>query len=191
MKQNHDSSLPENLLLYTAFYNSATNDLFMGDSASARLGWQQLARYAQAAGNALLFRLALGQIRSTAAASSGALSKAPDVDGFRLGDQYRANKKQSRVSELWIEGEKFNVFRTAHGSHYIASDQGKIISAWQESEGSIEGFLAIGDKPDRPLKTLGLPDRHLHMLSGDYLAYDQYGLALHINQNKVQGWFLY
>ena len=110
---------------------------------------------------------------------------------MRLGDQYKDKSKQDRISELWIEGDKFSVFRNPQGSHYIVSDKGRIISAWQAAEGSIENILSIGDKPDRPLKTLGLPDRHLHMLSGDYLAYDRYGLALHINQNKVQGWFLY
>lgn len=187
-----DSGLPENLLLYSVYYNSAANEVFMGDQASARLVWQQLARDAQASGNSLLFRLALGHIRPTASIStSKALTGAPAVNGFRLGDKYQANKKQHRISDLWIEGDKYNVFRNRIGSHYIVSDKGKIISAWQESEGSLEGFLSIGDQPDRPLKTLGLPDRHLHMLSGDYLAYDKYGLALHINQNKVQGWFLY
>lgn len=186
-----ESGLPDNLLLYTVYYNSAANDVFMGDIDSARSTWQQLARDARASGNSLLFRLALGQIRPTSSAPSWRLTGAPAVNGFRLGDKYQASSKQHRVSDLWIEGDKFNVFRNRYGSHYIVSDQGKIISAWQESEGSIDGFLSIGDKPDRPLKTLGLPDRHLHMLSGDYLAYDQYGLALHINQNKVQGWFLY
>ncbi len=185
------TGLPENLLKYSAFYNSAANDIFIGDHASALSSWQQLAREAQASGNSLLFRLALSQIKPATPAASNVLSVAPVVHGLRLGDHYPARNKQDRVSDLWIEGDKFNVFRNSLGSHYIVSDKGKIISAWQETEGSIENLLSIGDKPDRPLKALGLPDRHLHMLSGDYLAYDRYGLALHINQNKVQGWFLY
>lgn len=191
LQRKAESVLPENLLLYTSFYNSAANDMFMGESASALSSWKKLARNAQGSGNSLLFRLALAQIRPMPVSHSNALSQAPDVNGYRLGDQYQLNSKQHRVSELWIEGEKFNVYRTRQGGHYVASDMGKIVNAWQESEGSIEALLSIGDKPDRPLKTLGLPNRHLHMLSGDYLAYDQYGLALHINQNKVQGWFLY
>ena len=190
LSKKTESGLPENLLLYSAFYNSAANDLFTGDETSALSTWQQLARDAQASGNSLLFRLALGQIKPTSPSATNALTSAPVVQGLRLGDKYK-NSKQDRTSELWIEGDKFSVFRNNLGSHYIVSDKGKIISAWQAAEGSIENLLSIGDKPDRPLKTLGLPDRHLHMLSGDYLAYDRYGLALHINQNKVQGWFLY
>lgn len=189
------SGLPENLLLYSANYNSAANSMFINDEASARLIWQQLARDARSSGNSLLFRLALGQLNPKSVSVSNKLKTAPAVNGLRLGDVYPVVGKQqnnkNRISELWIEGDKFNVFRNPQGGHYIVSDKGKIISAWQETAGSIETLLTIGDKPDRPLKALGAPDRHLHMLSGDYLAYDQYGMALHINQNKVQGWFLY
>jgi len=189
------SGLPENLLLYSAFYNSAAISMFLNDEASARIIWQQLAKNSKSSGNSLLFRLALGQINLTSVPSSNKLTVAPDVNGLRLGDVYPINHKRqnnkNRISELWIEGDKFNVLRNKQGGHYIVGDKGKIISAWQENRGSIEKLLTIGDKPDRPLKALGPPDRHLHMLSGDYLAYDQYGLALHINQNKVQGWFLY
>ncbi|MBI3187444.1 MAG: hypothetical protein HYZ31_06245, partial [Gammaproteobacteria bacterium] len=190
-KTNEVSGLPENLLLYSAFYNAAANDLFMGDEAAARASWQQLARMAQTAGNSLLFRLALGQLNPAAPVTTTALTVAPVVQGLRLGDAYKVNKLQDQSSDLWIEGDKFSVMRNHQGSHYVVSDKGKVINAWQEAEGSIENLLAIGDKPDRPLKALGMPDRHVHMLSGEYLAYDRYGLALHINQNKVQGWFLY
>ena len=188
---NEAAGLPENLLLYSAFYNAAANDLFMGDETAARANWQQLARMAQTTGNSLLFRLALGQLNTAAPVTTTALSVAPVVQGLRLGDAYKVNKLQDQSSDLWIEGDKFSVMRNHQGSHYVVSDKGKVINAWQEAEGSIENLLAIGDKPDRPLKALGMPDRHVHMLSGEYLAYDRYGLALHINQNKVQGWFLY
>jgi hypothetical protein len=36
-----------------------------------------------------------------------------------------------------------------------------------------------------------MPDRRLNMTSGEYLAYDDYGLALRISDDKVKGWFLY
>ena len=185
------AGLPDDLLLYTAFYNSAANDIFLGNINNARVSWQQLARHAQAAGNSLLFRLALKHIQPASTAAAKTLKVAPDIHGLRLGDAYPSNNKQDNSSELWIEGDRYSVYRNNLGSHYIVSDQGKVISAWQELNGSIENLLTIGDLADRPLKTLGVPDRHLHMLSGEYLAYDRYGLALHINQNKVRGWFLY
>ena len=74
LQRKAESVLPENLLSYTAFYNSAANDMFMGDSASALSSWQQLARHAQTSGNSLLFRLALGQIRPRSVSGANALS---------------------------------------------------------------------------------------------------------------------
>lgn len=183
-------SLPVNLQIYSAFYNSAALSTHLGDTASASKIWKKLAKHSKTSGNSLLFRMALDQIRPSTSVFSNSLSSALVVNGYRINDPIKLHKKQKN-SELWIEGDKFTVSRNQLGSHFIVSDKGKIINAWQETSGSIENLLSIGDKPDRPLKSLGLPDRHLHMLSGDYLAYDDYGLALHINQNKVQGWFLY
>jgi len=189
------STLPGNLLTYSAFFNSAANAKYMGDAKTANRVWKQLATNTKTSGNSLLFRMALEQIKTEQIKTiplntSSTLSHALVVDGYRLGDKLKRNTYQSN-NELWIEGDKFSVFRNNKGSHYIVSDQGEIINAWQENKGTIKNLLSIGDKPDRPYKTLGIPDRHLHMLSGDYLAYDDFGLALHINQNKVQGWFLY
>ena len=184
------SSMPENLLIYSAFYNSAANATLIGNQETASATWQQLARLAKNSGNSLLFRMSLEHIRPGSTTSNSALTNALMVDGYRLKDKLSANNRY-KINELWIEGEKYNVNIDTNGSHFITLHSGVIINAWQNTHGSIAKLLSIGDKPDRPLKTLGIPDRQLHMLSGDYLAYDSYGLALHINQNKVQSWFLY
>ena len=188
--ENDQTSLPQNLLLYSAFHNSAANALYLGDKKTASNIWRQLASNAKSSGNSLLFRMALDQIRPESTSQANSLSKALVINGYRLHDQFHS-KNTHKSSELWIEGDKFIVNRSKNGSHFIVSDKGEIINAWQETGGAIEDLLSIGDSSDRPFKTLGLPDRHLHMLSGDYLAYDNYGLALHVNQNKIQGWFLY
>jgi len=195
LNPDKSSTLPGNLLTYSAFFNSAANAKYLGDAKAAKNAWKQLASNAKTSGNSLLFRMAIEQIRSSqfkakAHNASNILTHALVIDGYRLGDKLKKKSNQSS-NELWIEGDKFSVFRNSKGSHFIVSDQGEIINAWQENKGSIKNLLSIGDKPDRPFKTLGIPDRHLHMLSGDYFAYDDFGLALHINQNKVQGWFLY
>ena len=189
-RKNINSSLPENLLIYSAFYNSAANARLTGTQDIAVKSWQQLAKFAKSSGNSLLFRMALKHIRPDTNTSNNALTSALMVNGYRLEDKLPAHN-QYKNSELWIEGEKYSVKTDSKGSHFITMNSGVIINAWQNTHGSIENLLSIGDKPDRPLKTLGIPDRQLHMLSGDYLAYDNYGLALHINQNKVQSWFLY
>ena len=186
-----NSPLPENLLIFTAFYNSAAHHQFNADDDTARANWQLLAERSKATGNSLLFRLALDQLRPGVSTQPHLLSVAPVVDGYRLGDQMPVATAAQLSSELWIEGEKYSVLRNQQGSRFILSNDNRIIRAWQKDKGSLKGLLSIGDSADRPLKSLGLPSRQLHMMSGDYLAYDQYGLALHINQNRIQGWFLY
>lgn len=189
-QQNFHTALPNNLLVYSAYFNSAANSIYLGNNGDASLNWKQLTRSAKSSGNALLFRMALDHIRPTNSNFSNSLSTALVVDGYRINDQLLTPQK-NHSSDLWIEGDKFLVIRSPNGSHFIVSDNGKVINAWQDTKGSIKDLLSIGDLSDRPLKALGLPDRQLHMLTGDYLAYDNYGLALHLNQNKVQGWFLY
>lgn len=66
------------------------------------------------------------------------------------------------------------------------------MNAWQDSaQAKLNKGIAMGDMADRALKTLGIPDRQLHMMSGEYLAYDAHGLAVHVVKNKIAGWFLY
>jgi hypothetical protein len=192
--RKNDSAIQENLLVYSAYFNSAAYATYTGDTAKEKKLWQQLAKKSKKSGQSLLFRLALSHIVKTGLNTVAPLTTAPNVKGLRLGDQLSDHKsmtKSSSISELWIEGEKHEIHRNLDGSRFIISTKGKIISAWQNAGAANISALSIGDSADRPFKTLGLPDRRLNMLSGEYLAYDQYGLALHINNNKISGWFLY
>jgi len=200
----NNSALSENLLLYSSYYNYAALLRFSGKAERARTYWKQLAQQAKKSGNSLLFRLALAQLTHKGGAlSSGSsphepLLQAPTINGYRPGDMIKAEdtgkfKAGSRkVDDLWIDGELHQVYRLDNGSRFITDARGKIISAWQDmGRASVAGRVRSGDAAERPFKTLGIPDRHLLMSSGEYLAYDQYGLALHLNNNKVQGWFIY
>lgn len=51
--------------------------------------------------------------------------------------------------------------------------------------------IKLGDSFDRPLKALGVPSRKMDLLKGQYLAYDQYGLAFLVREDRISGWFLY
>ena len=183
-------AMPQNLLTYSAYFNSAALATFRGDNAKAQALWKQLASKSKSSGNTLLFRMALGQLQNTAAAT-GNLAQAPSIRGKRLGDQI-SHDEINPLTDLWIEGEQFRVYRKADGSRYITTASNQIISAWQDmGDDSLAGVLAAGDSADRPFKTLGMPDRRIDLQSGEYLAYDRYGLALHINNDKITGWFLY
>ncbi len=186
--------IPADLLVYSAYYNSAAYAEYLGEQARADKLWKDLAVRAKSSGNSLLFRLALNHITPLAPAIHP-LTSAPNINGMRLGDRFSPESLSSqphRINDLWIEGELYHVYRLDNGSRYIIGPDQKIISAWQDAgEVSLNNTIMLGDSADRPLKTLGVPDRRLHMMSGEYLAYDNYGVALHIVRNKIAGWFLY
>lgn len=186
------SAMPHNLLVYSMYYNRAALAIFKGDDAKAAALWKQLAAQSKTSGNALLFRLALDHVLQHGAntQSTQALITAPTIHGKRIGD--RIDKAIQPLNDLWIDGEQYHVYRANDGGRYITSASGEIISAWQNTgNDSLSGLLTVGDSADRPFKTLGTPDRRIDMQSGEYLAYDRYGLALHVNADRITGWFLY
>lgn len=192
------AAMPQNLLVYSAYYNSAAFATYKGDEKKAQAMWKQLAQQAKSSGNSLLFRMALSHL--TQQSNPVALTEAPTILGKRLGDQLSNAETTQKtntlvkplVDELWIDGEQYKVYRNSDGSRYITTADRTIISASQETgKATLANTLSYGDRADRPFKTLGIPDRRLDMQSGEYLAYDSYGLALHIINDKISGWFLY
>ncbi len=195
-REKNNSAMSDNLLLYSSYFNYASLLQFSAKADAASKIWKQLAIKAKKSGNSLLFRLALAQLNPAKSARSqlsrSQLTQAPTINGYRLGDVNRLKAGRSKVDDLWIDGELHQVYRMDNGSRFITGSAGEIISAWQDmGKLSIANMIAPGDSADRPFKTLGIPDRRLLMSAGEYLAYDKYGLALHLNNNKVQGWFLY
>jgi tetratricopeptide (TPR) repeat protein len=186
------SVLAPDLLNYTAAFNLARIYRFLGRSAEIEPLWKSLAFSAQSQGRAYLFRLALQHLDSAPRLAGDELSAARTVKGVRLGDRKPRDDSPHRVSELWIEGEQFHVYIYQDGARYISAASGEIISASQVGgDRLLGGLIRIGEAADRPLKTLGIPDRRLQLTSGEYIAYDRYGLALKLDENRVQGWFLY
>ena len=196
------SPIAENILRYSVYYNLAELYESTGEIAEAENVWLDLAKFSKNKGDTLLFRLALTHIsQKKEAIITQKLKQAPSINGNRLGDTIRVSEELNK-SDLWVDGDRYQVI-VDNGSRYIAQNNGILISAWQtdsktdskivsKTETShINNKLSVGDSADRPFKTLGIPDRRLNMTSGEYLAYDDYGLAVRISNNQVKGWFLY
>jgi len=182
----------DDVLAYSTTYNLASLLEFTGQQDKAKKVWQTFARYTQSNANAYLFRLALGQLKpDTEKMRLSILTEAPTINGSRLGNRKARDDSSHSINELWIEGDQYHVYNYDNGAQFITGTDGKIISATQFKGQATLGLLNIGDKAERPLKTLGLPDRRLQLVSGEYLAYDLYGLALHVENHEIQGWFLY
>ena len=191
-KPAQQSVLPDDLLQYSLSWNLASLLRAEGKNRLAKQVWRKLAKRAKTSGNGYLFRLALAQIHPPASAQKALLKQAPTVNGLRLGNRKTRDDSAHSINELWIEGEQYHVYNYLSGAQFITGAEGRIIAARQQSrDASIEGLLKPGDPADRPLKSLGMPDRRIHLVAGEYLAYDQYGLAIQIDNGRVQGWFLY
>ena len=200
------SPIPENILRYSVYYNLAELYKSIDKTAEAKNVWLDLAHFSKNEGDTLLFRLALTHIsQKKESIITQKLQQAPSINGNRLGDTMRVSQELNK-SDLWVDGDRYQVI-IDNGSRYIAQNNGILISAWQtdsktnskidskinsKTETShINNKLSVGDSADRPFKILGIPDRRLNMTSGEYLAYDDYGLAVRISNEQVKGWFLY
>lgn len=190
------STFPKDQLTYAAFHNSAVLADYLGQSEAAQRLWQTLARQSKTVGNGLLFRLSLRHLEIESPRGNP-LDSAPTVAGVRVGDRFEGRAGAYQSTALWIEGEPYRVLRSTGGSRFVVAPNEGVVSAWQDAgmghsgDGTLGGRLSIGDDANRPMKAMGIPDRCLHMMAGEYWAYDAYGLAMHIQNNKVAGWFLY
>lgn len=183
---------PLDLLIYTAAHNGAALAAHLGLDEEARQLWQTLAQLAKSRGNGLLFRLALNQLEIETSATN-TISMAPTVAGLRLGDRFNGPDARPLGSDqFWIEGEPYRVWRLADGIHIVVGPEATVVNAWRNAgTASLADRLTIGDDASRPMKVLGMPDRRLHLLAGEYWAYDAYGVAVHLEHQKIAGWFLY
>lgn len=192
----NSSVLAENILRYSVTYNLAELYDSVDRSAEAIKAWMKLAQLSQKNGDTLLFRLAVSHIEpKNHKILRQNLQQAPTIEGNRLGDSMLLAKTANKNrAELWIDGERYQILIDKN-SRYIMQDDGTLISARQTNSETkaitSDDKLHIGDSADRPFKTLGIPDRRLNLTSGEYLAYDDYGLAVRISNDQVRGWFLY
>jgi len=179
------SPWPADLLRYAIVYNAAA---IAGDKEAADALWRQAAAEARAQGQALLFRLAVARLRPEGA---GRIDAAPSlIHGVRLGDGAANAPRQG--SEFWLEGEALTLYRFDDGARWVVDSKRRVVSAWQGGGWARQtAGIVMGDAEDRPLKVLGPPSRRIELGSGAYLAYDALGLAFHIENGRVGGWFLY
>ncbi len=196
------TAIAKDLLIYSVFYNYSELLDNLDRNYKSTILWKNLARNAKEKGNSILFQLALNKIRPNSLAYNYKMDH-PLVQSLRPGDTIpgenapfsnASNNASNNISKsvIWLEGEQLDVYRFDSGARIVTGPDKKVIGAWQSpGQSSKIGNIRLGDTSDRPLKTLGMPSRYMQMVTGKYLAYDAIGLALHIINGKIAGWFLY
>lgn len=186
--------LPPQVLAYAATHNYAAWLNARGDRDGAARLWQRLAHWAQGRDDGMLFQLAVGRVTAPVAGRTAAGGRA-QVRGLQAGERAPANwpgPDAAQSGPFWYEGEQLQLFRFADGARVILDAQRKVYGAWQQggTAATVAG-IATGEAADRPLKALGMPSRRIHSVKGEYLAYDRHGIALHVVDGRIAGWFLY
>jgi tetratricopeptide (TPR) repeat protein len=168
----------------------------IGDQENERRIWKDLADYGRRQGDEQIFQLALKRMGKQLSSRSETLrGETEDIDGYRLGQRVPTLSGKSRPfveSEIWVEGERIQIYRIAGGVG-MAVDSNQIISALWQGDGSAvtRNGVHIGDDPSRVVRNYGMSNRKIHAMHEDYWLYDNYGIAFLTNRRSVAGWFLY
>jgi tetratricopeptide (TPR) repeat protein len=189
LSQHPDSVISVDSLRYALTYNLAAIAKQQGDIRAAQQAWKMLATNAKQNGNAYLFQLAVSNINQNALPEAN--KPATTNNNTRLGSKYKASKNSQKVSELWFDGDRYQVIRTVQGTRLVVDENDYLIATSNVPTKTNGQSINIGDAADRPLVFFGLPSRRIHLTSGEYLAYDSLALAIHIVNGRVAGWFAY
>jgi len=185
---------PMNLLIFSTYFNYAALTRFLGKTAEARLILKRMAKHTRTLNDAVAFRLSLNQLRPKKMKPTIKLSQPLSIQNLAIGQilppQWQTG--QQTTQGIWIEGEQFQLIHSPQHVKFLIDRNHQIMAAWQESgtQASIHG-TALGDDRSRVVKLHGTPSRQVYSVKGEYLAYDHLGLAVHLVNNQVSGWFLY
>ncbi|MBV1883595.1 MAG: hypothetical protein KUG82_18280 [Pseudomonadales bacterium] len=196
--QNKSLTSDQPLLEYAAVANLANVTAQLEGAEAAEAIWLQSASLQQHRGNSMAFQLSLSQLSTRQLSTtrpSPAHQQPAQMEGMRVGDVLDPRileMDKVEVSTLWLQGDPLQRLRLDNGISIIVGQKNRVVAIWQESldEATIFG-LNMGDDASRISKVLGLPNRTIPFSAGEYLAFDDIGLALKVDHQQIHGWFLY
>lgn len=177
------------LIIYTLLRNYTALLQLNNQQAKAKQTWQTLAKQEQKSSSSVLFELALGHLLKQKRQFTA--KQHPLIRDHRIGD-ILTHSAEHRRSEIWLNGDKLHLLRFESGAQLLVNGN-RVINAWQTVNAKVNLFKKIktGMLAKQSIRLLGLPSRHMNLTGGQYLAYDDIGVAIQIVENKVAGWFLY
>ena len=177
-------------LLFAMAQNQAQLAAFHGSDRDAQNVWKHFAKNMSAQGEGYLLQLALGKLRPNSFANtSSTVANTLHYQHVTLNGP--ANKRPSKTKQLWFDGEPLTIHRD-DGAIWLGDKSQKTIALWLNAA-NFSGLdrLQLGASAERVIRVIGPADRQISLNSGEFLAYDRYGLAVRISQNKIASWFLY
>lgn len=152
--------------------------------------WKSVADKAKSMKDPSLFRLAVAALQNNRVEITGrhdALKNLRQQINQKI-SQYSLNKT---AEFFWFEGEKIYHTQLA-GNRFLFDEQGKRLSMVVSPDSAIKlAGIDYNDDAMRIFIQYGIPDRRIYLLNGEYIAYDDAGIAVYIKSKKVQSWFIY
>ncbi|MFL0810723.1 MAG: hypothetical protein K6L76_09940 [Agarilytica sp.] len=178
-------------LLFALIQNQTALAEFNDDATRAKKLWKNFAQTMGRQGEGYLLQLSLNKLRE--ASNTPPMRKHVNTQLSYKNIQLDSTLKNSNnaSTKIWFDGEPIHIRRDQNGV-WLSNKQNKVIALWLNS-GNFEGIdrLHMGDHAERVIRVIGPADRQITLSSGEFLAYDQLGLAIRVSQNKIASWFLY
>ena len=167
-----------------------------GDQEREQVEWKRLADMGRKTGDEDLFRIALKRMgREVETDSPSGVAGIEKIHDYRPGQRLTtvpADAMNSIGGEVWIEGERIQVYQFGYGAGMAVDSNRNVIALWQgEGNATTAKGIKIHDDAARLGRTYGVPTRRAETLRGDYRAYDDYQIAFRVIDEKIGGWFLY
>ncbi len=187
-RSKHSASNPASLLFAMA-QNQAQLAAFHGNETDAQNVWKQFAKMMSQQGEGYLLQLALGKLRPNP--QNHRAPQTPALHYREISLNGPADNRRADTKELWFDGEPLTIHRDA-GGMWLSDKADNTIALWLNAA-NFTGLdrLQLGASAERVIRVIGPADRQISLNTGEFLAYDRYGLALRISQDKIASWFLY
>jgi len=183
-------SFSNTLLLYGATYN--INTLTKQNVESKQNPWVNLANIANASKNPLLFRMAIAHVNQDQIINSDQNINSLKIAIQEIQEKMKASTSESNFAKFYVKGNLYRVAHLADDTGLVLDQKNRIKSLWKNQGTFIlnNRELAIGDNVERAYKTIGIPDRHISLQRGDYLAYDDLDFGVFVRKQAIQRLFM-
>lgn len=179
-------------LIYAATYSLTALLRKAGEHTAADEQWRALALRAKENGQSELFQQSLAELAPRSMPKVSSL-ETPAVQ-VSLGDFVPKQIDHVTHSQLVsFDGKWLTWIRTSNNVRMVLDENRQVIAAWKENHSlqpvASDGFS--GTLESRLYTKYGVPNRRIATERGTYIAYDHIGVAFHLRNNKVTGWFYY